>query len=121
MAVTIVGLGGSLSQQSTSLAAVRVALAGAADAGAKTELFDVRDLALPMYVPDDTDIPAEALRFRESVYACDGILWSSPLYHGTISGSFSISRSCAAAQTNSKFSCLRAPATNISKGLRCSP
>jgi FMN reductase len=22
------------------------------------------------------------------VYACDGMLWSSPLYHGTISGSF---------------------------------
>ena len=24
----------------------------------------------------------------EAVYSCDGMLWSSPLYHGTISGSF---------------------------------
>ena len=88
MAVTIVGVGGSLGQQSTSLAAVRVALDGAADAGANTELFDVRELALPMYVPDEADVPPAARRFCESVYACAGMLWSSPLYHGTISGSF---------------------------------
>ena len=88
MAVTIVALGGSLGRQSTSLAAVRVALEGAAGAGAATELFDVRELDLPMYVPDETDVPPVARRFCESVYACDGMLWSSPLYHGTISGSF---------------------------------
>ena len=88
MAVTIVALGGSLGRQSTSLAAVRVALEGAAGAGAVTELFDVRELGLPMYVPDDTNVPAVARRFGESVSACDGMLWSSPLYHGTISGSF---------------------------------
>jgi FMN reductase len=88
MAVTIVALGGSLGRQSTSLAAVRVALEGAAGAGAATELFDVRELDLPMFVPDETDVPQAARRFCESVYACDGMLWSSPLYHGTISGSF---------------------------------
>jgi FMN reductase len=88
MAVTIIAVGGSLGQQSTSLAAVRVALEGAAESGATTELFDVRELALPMYVPDGTEVPPAARRFCESVYACDGMLWSSPLYHGTISGSF---------------------------------
>jgi FMN reductase len=88
MAVRIVALGGSLAEQSTSLAAVRVALDGASDAGARTELYDVRELDLPMYVPHSTDVPSAARRFCESVSACDGMLWSSPLYHGTISGSF---------------------------------
>jgi FMN reductase len=88
MPVTIVALGGSLGQQSTSLAAARVALEGAAEAGARTELYDVRELDLPMYAPDRADVPDAARRFGQSVYTCDGMLWSSPLYHGTISGSF---------------------------------
>jgi FMN reductase len=88
MAVTIVALGGSLGEQSTSLAAVHVALEGASAAGAKTELFDIRELNLPMYVPDQDEPPEAARRLCDAVYACDGMLWSSPLYHGTISGSF---------------------------------
>jgi FMN reductase len=88
MAVTIVALGGSLAEQSTSLAAVRIALEGAAQAGAHTALYDVRQLDLPMYVPNTNEVPDAARAFCESVYACDGMLWSSPLYHGTISGSF---------------------------------
>jgi FMN reductase len=88
MAVSIVALGGSLGQQSTSLAAVRVALQGAAEAGARTQLFDVRQLDVPMYVPHTTEVPAAARAFCEAVYECDGMLWSSPMYHGTISGSF---------------------------------
>jgi FMN reductase len=88
MAVKIVALGGSFAQQSTSLAAVRIALEGAADTGAQVELFDVRQLDLPIYVPQSADVPERARTFCESVYAADGMLWSSPLYHGTISGSF---------------------------------
>jgi FMN reductase len=88
MAIKIVALGGSLAEQSTSLAAVRLALEGAAQAGAATELYDVRQLDLPMYVPDTSTVPDAARAFCESVYGCDGMLWSSPLYHGTISGSF---------------------------------
>jgi FMN reductase len=88
MAVKIVALGGSFAQHSTSLAAVRIALEGAADAGAHVELFDVRQLDLPMYAQQSADVPERARAFCESVYASDGMLWSSPLYHGTISGSF---------------------------------
>ena len=88
MPVKIVALGGSLAEQSTSLAAVRIALEGASQAGAQTELYDVRQLDLPMYVPHASNVPDAARAFCESVYACDGMLWSSPLYHGTISGSF---------------------------------
>jgi FMN reductase len=88
MAVRIVGLGGSLARRSTSLAALKVAIEGAAGAGATTELFDVRELNLPMYVPESEPVPDAARALCDAVYACQGMLWSSPLYHGTISGSF---------------------------------
>ena len=88
MAVKIVALAGSLAEQSTSLAAARIALEGAAHAGADTELFDIRQLDLPMYVPGASTVPAAARALCDAIYACHGMLWSSPLYHGTISGSF---------------------------------
>ena len=80
----IVGLGGSLARSSTSRAALQRALEGAA-AGAETHLLDLRELDLSMYDPDDE--PGEAAaELIESCYAADGLIWSSPLYQGTISG-----------------------------------
>ena len=88
MAPTIVGLGGSLASASRSRAALRTALDGAAAAGAETQLLDLRELALPMYNPDDDEPTEAAAELIESCYAADGLLWSSPLYQGTISGAF---------------------------------
>jgi FMN reductase len=85
-ALTIVGLGGSLAELSRSRAALRLALEGAASAGAETALLDLRELALPMYNPDDDTPNEEAARLIETCYSADGMLWSSPLYQGTISG-----------------------------------
>jgi FMN reductase len=85
--LTVVGIGGSLAKVSTSLAALRVALDGAAEAGAETHLFDLRTLALPMFDPD-MSVPPEVDSFCNTVYAAQGLLWSSPLYNGTISGAF---------------------------------
>jgi FMN reductase len=85
---TIVGLGGSLASRSRSRAALETALDGAESAGAATQLLDIRRLDLPMYNPDD-DEPTEAAELLiEACYAADGLLWSSPLYQGTISGAF---------------------------------
>jgi len=86
--LTIVGLGGSLAKISTSRAALRRALEGAEAAGARTELLDLRELDLPMYDPDHDEPGEAAARVIESCYAADGLLWSSPLYQGTISGAF---------------------------------
>lgn len=84
----IVGLGGSMAKVSRSRAALIAALEGAASAGAETELLDIREFDLPMYNPDD-DAPTEAVtRLIESSHAADGMLWSSPMYQGTISGGF---------------------------------
>jgi FMN reductase len=83
----IVVLGGSLAEVSRSRAALRVALAGAEEAGAETELLDLRELDLPMYDPGADPGPA-ASHLIESCYAADGMLWSSPMYQGTVSGAF---------------------------------
>jgi FMN reductase len=83
---TIVGLGGSLARLSKSRAALQIALAGAEEAGAKTQLLDLRELDLPMYDPDDNEPPPAAATLIESCYAAGGLIWSSPLYQGTISG-----------------------------------
>jgi FMN reductase len=86
--VRIVGLGGSLARNSSSLSALRVALEGARDHGAEVELFDLRELNLPMFVPGVGPTPEAALKLCDAVHAAQGMLWSSPLYHGTVSGSF---------------------------------
>src|SRR5260221_1584847 len=86
--VTIVGLGGSLAQHSTSLSALRVALEGAREYGANVQLFNLRELNLPMFVPDASPVPVAARELCDAVQAAQGMLWSSPLYHGTVSGSF---------------------------------
>jgi FMN reductase len=82
----IVGLGGSLAGNSKSRAALQTALDGAASAGAATQLLDIRHLELPMYNPDDQEPTQTAATLIESCHAADGLLWSSPLYQGTISG-----------------------------------
>jgi FMN reductase len=86
--LTIVGLGGSLASVSRSRAALQLALEGAASAGAETTLLDLRELDLPMYDPDDDEPLAGAERLIEACYSADGMLWSSPMYQGTISGAF---------------------------------
>ena len=87
--LTVVGLGGSLARASRSLAALRVALDGAAEAGASTRLLNLRELDLPMYNPDDErEPPTAAQALIEACYGADGMVWSSPMYQGTISGAF---------------------------------
>jgi FMN reductase len=87
--LTIVGLGGSLARTSRSLASLKVALEGAAEAGAATKLLNLRELDLPMFNPDDErEPPAAVSTLIEVCYDADGMLWSSPMYQGTISGAF---------------------------------
>jgi FMN reductase len=83
----IVGVGGSLRPSSRSMTALRIAAAAAEKMGAEVELFDVRLLDAPFYVPGAEPSPA-VRSFAEAVHEADGLIWSSPMYHGTISGSF---------------------------------
>jgi FMN reductase len=86
--VKVVGLGGSLAEGSASRAALEIALKGAEEAGAQVEMFDVRKLDLPLYDPNGGEVPEAARRLAESVAGARGMLWSSPMYHGTVSGAF---------------------------------
>jgi FMN reductase len=85
--VRVVGLGGSLRQESTSRTALQTALDGAAADGADTELIWVRDLDLPLYSSEHAPPPA-AHRFADAVHGGDALIWSTPTYHGSVSGSF---------------------------------
>ena len=87
-ALKIVGIGGSLAAKSASLAALTVALDGARDYGAEIRLLDLRRLDLPMYVPSNPTVPDAARELCEAVQPAHGLIWSSPLYHGTVSGAF---------------------------------
>jgi FMN reductase len=86
VALRIVGLGGSVASSSRSLAALKIALEGAAAAGAKTQLLDLRALGLPMFDPQNDAPPPAVSELIEGCHAASGLLWSSPLYQGTISG-----------------------------------
>jgi FMN reductase len=85
--VRVVGLGGSLRTASTSRTALQAALAGADRGGADTQLIWVRDLGLPLYTAEHAPPPA-AHEFADTMYGCDAMIWSSPTYHGSVSGSF---------------------------------
>jgi FMN reductase len=90
----IVGLGGSLRQPSRSLTALKETLGMAESHGAETVLLDLRALDLPMFVPTipPEDYPPQCqraiLRLLDEVRRADGMIWSSPTYHGTVSGVF---------------------------------
>jgi FMN reductase len=85
--VKVVGLGGSLSSTSRSRAALVTALGGAEEAGAETELLDLRTLGLSLFNPD-AEPDARTLTMVETLETADGLLWSSPLYQGSVAGSF---------------------------------
>ena len=88
-AMRVVGLGGSLREASRSRAALDVALDGAAGAGATVQLLDLRRLELPMDSPElEADVPEVVRTLLEACYDADGMLWSSPMYNGSVSGSF---------------------------------
>ena len=84
----VVGIGGTLRDGSTSLAALRRALGAAEEAGAEVELLDLRALGLPMYEPglaiDEYGENVEC--FIEAERWADALLMSTAAYHGTLAG-----------------------------------
>ena len=86
LTVNVVGIGGSLRPDSQSERALRIALDGAALAGAKTTLVSGADLVLPFYDPAETSRAPVAQRLVEELREADGVVLVSPGYHGTISG-----------------------------------
>jgi FMN reductase len=91
--LVVLGIGGGLRPGSTSLAALRYTLDAAAEAGATCELFDLNEFRLPLYDASDRGDrrrpPSPEVQFLlAAVRRADAFLWSSPGYHGTVSGAF---------------------------------
>jgi FMN reductase len=84
---TVVGLGGSLGAPSRSLSALEVAVGAAQDAGATIRVFDLHRLDLPFFVPGRAP-SAVVEELLDAAFEADGLIWSSPMYHGAISGAF---------------------------------
>jgi len=83
--VRLVALCGSLRDDSKTRIALRAALASAREAGAETELLDLREYDLPAYDPDASD-PADATALARAVERADAVLIGTPNYHGSYSG-----------------------------------
>lgn len=83
----IVGLGGSYSSNSKSLRVLEAALESAARQGVRTKLLDVAELDLPLF-GSTRETPQSVQELLHWVRQADGMIWSSPMYHGTISGAF---------------------------------
>lgn len=86
--VRVVAIGGSLREGSYSRATARIALAGASEMGAETEFVDLRDYDLIFCCgkQSDEEVPEDVRRLRETVRRAQGIILSTPEYHGSVSG-----------------------------------
>ncbi len=81
--VKIVGIGGSLRENSSSQQALKLALQRVEALGAEVAILDLRKLELPFCngsneYPDYPDVE----RLRKTVMAADGLILATPEYHG---------------------------------------
>jgi FMN reductase len=82
----IVGIGGTTRSGSSSERALRISLAAAEAEGARVALLAGPELDLPMYAPERPERVPRATRLVKLLGECDGVIVSSPSYHGSISG-----------------------------------
>jgi FMN reductase len=86
MTSVVVGIGGTTRPGSSSERLLRRALQAAADAGAETVLLAAADLDVPMYAPDFPERSERAALLVREIARADGLIVSSPGYHGGVSG-----------------------------------
>lgn len=80
----ILGIGGTARPGSSSELALRACLDHASSLGARTEIFCSADLELPIYSGGALSLQAQ--RLVDALRRCDGLVISSPSYHGALSG-----------------------------------
>lgn len=81
----VVGLSGSRRDGSYTRIALQTALAGSEQAGAETDLLDLRTLDIPPFDPD-ASTPSDVEMLNGSLQETDAILLGTPMYHGSYSG-----------------------------------
>ncbi|HEX2297397.1 MAG TPA: NAD(P)H-dependent oxidoreductase [Pseudonocardiaceae bacterium] len=86
MGLTVVGIGGSIREDSQSERVLNTVLDGVRAAGAETVSVTGLDLVLPFYDPVVAERSEVAHRLVDALRAADGVVLVSPGYHGTVSG-----------------------------------
>ena len=85
--VKVIGICGSMRSTSYTQMALALALAGAEELGADTELIHLKDYELVFCNAVDTDeLPEDVHRLRNKVSEAQGIILGTPEYHGGYSG-----------------------------------
>src|SRR2546422_6826481 len=84
----VVGICGSLRPGSFTRTAVKIALRGAEEAGARTQLIDLRGYSLIFCdgKEDESRYPEDIFKLRKEVQQAKGIILGTPEYHGSFSG-----------------------------------
>jgi NAD(P)H-dependent FMN reductase len=80
----VVGIAGSLREESYTRFSVERALRTADDHGATAELLDLREYDLPVY-DADRDEPGDAAELTAAVRRADSVVLGTPSYHGSYS------------------------------------
>jgi FMN reductase len=85
--VKLVGIAGSLRDQSYSHQALAIAVGKARDLGAEVTVLDLRQLSLPFCDGSGnySDYPDVTL-MQQAVKSADGLILVTPEYHGSVSG-----------------------------------
>lgn len=85
--VKIVGIGGSLREDSYSQLALEIATRRVEALGAEVEILDLRQMHLPFCDGGD-EYPGypDVERLQNTVQQADGLILATPEYHGSISG-----------------------------------
>jgi FMN reductase len=84
----VVGIGGTLRENSTSLGALRRALDASERAGAEVELLDLNELRPPMYEPRKplAEYGDDVRRLVGAMRGAEALLISTAAYHDTLAG-----------------------------------
>ena len=78
---------GSLSEENATKWALRIALDGATELGAGTELIELRDYELVFLGQvEEADYPPDVFRLRDRIKQSDAIILGTPEYYGSLSG-----------------------------------
>jgi NAD(P)H-dependent FMN reductase len=80
----VVGVVGSLNDESVTRQATRHALDAAAQRGARTELLDLRAYDIPVFDPNEA-APPDVEALTDTIEAADSVVLGTPMYHGSYS------------------------------------
>jgi NAD(P)H-dependent FMN reductase len=84
----VIAICGSLRPNSNTRKALEIALKGAAEAGAETQMVDLREYELIFCdgKEDESGYPPDVARLRDDVKSAQGIIIGTPEYHSSFSG-----------------------------------